>query len=38
MPASSALEAKAMTIPSTMLNWNIAASLPRCAAGAISEM
>ncbi len=30
IPASSALDTKAMTMPKTMLNWNMPASRPRC--------
>ncbi len=38
MPASSAFDANATRIPNTMLNWNMPASRPRYAGGAISEM
>src|SRR6185503_14825428 len=37
-PASAAFEAKATTMPNTMLNWNIPARRPRYSGGAISEM
>ena len=36
--ATMAFDANAITIPSTMLNWNSAASRPRRSGGAISEM